>query len=55
MNNNNAYIRVKLAQLEAQEATLLAELDRISERHKAYSEQLVAEDPATDDETTPED
>jgi hypothetical protein len=43
MANNNAYLRVKLAQLEAQKAALRAELKRIAEKHKAYSEQLVDE------------
>lgn len=43
MKNNNAYIKVKLAQLDARKEQLQNELKELAKRRKAYSEQLVDE------------
>ena len=41
--NNNEYIKVKLAQLDARKTQLQSELKELAERRKAYSAQLVDE------------
>jgi hypothetical protein len=41
--NNNGYLKVKIAQIDAQRKTLQAELKQLGERRKAYEAQLVDE------------
>lgn len=49
MTNNNAYIQVKIDQIDAQKKKLRAEIKRLDERRKAYAEQRVDEPAAQSD------
>lgn len=46
MSNNNAYIKVKLAQIDTRKEALQKELKELATRRKAYTEQLVDEKSA---------
>lgn len=43
-DNNNAYIKVKIDQIDARKKQLQAESKQLNERRKAYADQLVDED-----------
>lgn len=49
MTNNNAYLKVKIDQIDAQKKKLRAEIKRLDDRRKAYDAQRVDETTAQPD------
>ncbi|MFD8769552.1 hypothetical protein [Microbacterium oxydans] len=46
MSNNNEYLKIKIAQLEARKAAIEEELTGLDERLESYTDQLVDEPEA---------
>jgi len=43
MTDNNAYIKVKIAQIDAQKTALRKQIAELDKRKKAYTDQLVTD------------